>query len=213
MRNIEASERRLTPAALVAANAGNLKNFMAAITPGGIEAQEKAGQLEQAALETLPIDLGRDRGDGTMWRKCWESLGFQFGMPVDELFVEAKFPPGWSKRPTDHSMWSDVIDDKGRVRGKVFYKAAFYDRRAHAMLVPRFSVDSDYAQPLSTVRVQDASGIVDFKVGGLEYPDWSKDPQKAEEAQKRIDAARWECETYLKTNFPLWRNPLEYWDC
>lgn len=215
MRNIEASERRLTPTALVAANAGNLKNFMAAVTPGGIEAQEKAGQLEQAALETLPIDLGGYRRDGTLARTDWERLGFQFGMEIDELFVQAKFPPGWSKRPTDHSMWSDVIDDKGRVRGLIFYKAAFYDRRANARLVPRFAVDSDYAKPLSTVRVKDAAGIVDFKVSGLEYPDFSKgkDPEKAEAAAKRIDAARFECETYLYTHFPLWRQPLPYWDC
>lgn len=212
MRNIEASERRLTPAALVAANAGNLKNFMAAITPGGIEAQEKAGQLEQAALETLPIDLGRDGRDGTLARKDWERLGFQFGMKIDELFVEAKFPPGWSKRPTDHSMWTDVIDDKGRVRAAIFYKAAFYDCRAHAKLLQRFSTAIDNTDGLTTVRVSDAAGIVDFKVSGLEDPDWSKDRSKAEEASKRIDTARWQCEEYLRTHFPLWRNPLAYWD-
>ena len=45
----------VSPAALVAAMSGNLDNFKAATTPGGIEAQEKAGQIQQSFLETLPV--------------------------------------------------------------------------------------------------------------------------------------------------------------
>jgi hypothetical protein len=39
-------------------------------------------------------------------------------------------PPGWKVVPTDHSMWSDLVDAKGEKRASIFYKAAFYDRDA-----------------------------------------------------------------------------------
>lgn len=212
MRNIERNERRMTPAALRAANDGNLKNFMAAITPGGIEAQEKAGQLDEAARETLPIELRRRRNESAAEaRKPWEALGFRFGKTVDEIFVETKFPKGWKKKPTDHSMWSEIVDDKGRVRGMIFYKAAFYDRSAHAHLSRRFDVMDDYAKPLATISVKDACGEASFKVSGLEQPDWSGDRAEAERREAKKDEARQICLQFLRTNYPDYENPCAYW--
>lgn len=211
MRIIDNNERRMTPAALRAANDGNLKNFMAAITPGGIEAQEKAGQMEQAERETLPIELGQRGKSEADARKPWEALGFRFGMNIDALFVAVKFPKGWKKRPTDHDMWTDILDDKGRKRGAIFYKAAFYDQRAHAHLAARFSVDSDYARPLAKVSVKDACGEVDFKVSGLEQPDWSGDRAEAERRQAKQAEARQTCLDYLRRNYPDHENPCAYW--
>jgi len=130
--------RSLTPAALVAALSGDFENFLAASTEGGIEAQEKRGQLRQAEKETLPTDLGRD-GEG---RKQFESLGFKFTGVIDGLFEHVDFPAGWTKKPTDHSMWTDIVDASGNKRGAIFYKAAFYDRSAHLSLDRRFSVSA-----------------------------------------------------------------------
>lgn len=107
---------------------GNLENLIAATTPGGIEAQEKRGQIEQTFAETLPLDLGGQEAE-------FEKLGFVFGGSVDALFRRATFPKGWRKKPTDHSMWTDIIDETGKKRGAIFYKAAFYDQRAFAHLV------------------------------------------------------------------------------
>ena len=104
-----------------------LRNILAAVLPGGIERQEKDGQLEQAAMETLPIKLQPDKEE-------WEKIGFKFGDKIDDLFQKATLPPGWSKKPTDHSMWTDIVDDKGATRGTIFYKAAFYDMDAFANL-------------------------------------------------------------------------------
>lgn len=122
----------MTPAALAALLQGDAKNFVAASTPGGIEAQEKDGQIEQSFLETLPID-GTANGRG---REKFEALGFVFGEAHDNLFVKATFPRGWRKRPTDHDMWTDIVDEQGHKRGSIFYKAAFYDRKAHCDLLP-----------------------------------------------------------------------------
>jgi hypothetical protein len=103
----------------------NMGNFLIAATPGGIEAQEAQGQREFVANETLPIDCPKAE---------LEALGFVFGAPVDDLFVSVQFPTGWEKIATDHSMWSDLVDEAGVTRGSIFYKAAFYDRRAFMRL-------------------------------------------------------------------------------
>lgn len=212
MRPIDPKERRLTPAALLAKQKGELKNFMAAVTPGGIEAQEKAGQMAQAKLETLPIDLGlRFGGDIQAARKVWEAAGFKFGEKADNLFVYAKFPAGWEKRPTNHSMWSDIVDGNGRVRGQIFYKAAFYDQRAHADLCARFTVANDYAKPLASIYVNDACGESPFKITGLEQPDWMGDRAEAERRQGKQDEARQMCLRYLEKNLPDYQNPNAYW--
>lgn len=199
-----------TPAALAALSVGNLANFHAAMTPGGIEAQEKRGQMEQSKKQTLPLDLGQRR-DGNLedTRAPWIALGFKFGKTVEDIFTECEFPSGWKKAPIDHSMWSDIVDDKGRKRGAIFYKAAFYDRKAHARLNCRFGVESDYGRPTETVRVTDACGLVEFKVS---TPDWGGSRDQAEKRQAKIDEARAACAAYLKNNFPDFASPSAYWD-
>lgn len=102
-----------------------IENFMAASTPGGIEKQEAQGQKDFVISTHLPIDCPRQK---------LEKLGFEFGEKVDDIFVEVKMPKGWKKLATEHSMWSELIDDKGKVRASIFYKAAFYDRSAFLRL-------------------------------------------------------------------------------
>lgn len=115
----------ITPAALAAAQSGNLENLLAAMMPGGIERQEKNGQIEQSFKETLPLKLDKP---------SFEAVGFVFGDPEDDLFQKATFPKGWRKKPTEHSMWTDIVDETGKKLGSIFYKAAFYDRDAFASL-------------------------------------------------------------------------------
>ena len=89
-----------------------------------IEAMEKRGQQQIVNSALLPTE-GSD--DPEFLR-----LGFKFGEPLadDPLFRPATLPEGWRKARTDHDMHSDILDQLGRRRVGVFYKAAFYDRRA-----------------------------------------------------------------------------------
>jgi hypothetical protein len=100
--------------------------------PGGIAEQEARGQRELVGSEQLPRDglLGADRAS-------WEGLGLKIDETTgdDPLFCRVELPAGWKKVATDHAMWSHLVDDQGRVRGKIFYKAAFYDRSARLTLV------------------------------------------------------------------------------
>lgn len=138
---------KITLAGLHALESGHLENFIAASTPGGIEAQEKRGQIEQSFAETLPI-AGTSSEEQ---RKNFEALGFVFALDRTaaqnqgrgKLFVDCKFPKGWRKKPTDHSMYSDIVDEQGRKRGVIFYKAAFYDKRADCHLTRRYGCGTE----------------------------------------------------------------------
>ena len=49
---------------------------------------------------------------------------------ADELFYDVKLPKGWKIKPTLHTMRSDLLDAKNKVKASIFYKAAFCDRSA-----------------------------------------------------------------------------------
>lgn len=88
-----------------------------------VERMEAEGQQQLVHSALLPAD----GSDGLA------ELGFTLGEidPADPLFREVTLPDGWRKAGSDsHSLWSDVFDQHGRLRVTVFYKAAFYDRRA-----------------------------------------------------------------------------------
>ncbi|MET9081407.1 hypothetical protein ABZX77_05800 [Streptomyces sp. NPDC004237] len=110
--------------------ATTLLAFATGDTDTVIRTQERAGQQQVVNSEQLPTDLnGNDRAD-------FETLGFTFGEPDprDPLFQPATLPDGWHKQGSDHDMWSYILDQLGRRRVAIFYKAAFYDRRAFMRL-------------------------------------------------------------------------------
>lgn len=128
---------RLTPAALAAAAKGGLRNAMVAATPGGIEAQEKAGQTALVASTDMPLELRPSR-------EAFEKVGFSFAEKIDDVFQQATLPAGWSREATSHDMHSKILDEQGRERVSVFYKAAFYDRCAAAHLTCRYRIETQF---------------------------------------------------------------------
>lgn len=87
-----------------------------------IEEMEAAGQQQLLHSDRLPTNAHGD----------FEALGFTFGDPDpnDPLFRPATLPAGWTREGSDHAMHSYLLDERGIRRVDVFYKAAFYDRRA-----------------------------------------------------------------------------------
>lgn len=102
-----------------------LENLMVSMENGGIERQEKQGQSQLVNSQLLPIEFIGEKS-------ILEKRGVVFGEPLkdDSLFCECTLPEGWSKKGSNHDMWSDLIDENGNVVANIFYKAAFYDRRA-----------------------------------------------------------------------------------
>lgn len=190
---------KLTPAALLALANGDLTNFSAATRPGGIEAQEAQGQKDFVAHQTLSIDCLEEP-----LRSQFEGLGFLFEDPVDDLFVAVSFPRGWSKRATAHSMWSDLLDDRGRKRASLFYKAAFYDRKAHTRLTTRYLPCTDFSAHPSTLNkysIKDHDGTVLSEIGDAQDTDYP--------AQRAMEQ---KCLEEIMKRFPEWQDPLAYWD-
>lgn len=137
-----------------------------------IEAQERRGQEQLVASQVLPNPTQRFERDA---RAEIEALGVVFGEPVegDPLFVQATLPDGWARRGSEHDMWSYVVDERGEERIAVFYKAAFYDRKAamHAVVLC-VAVDcrhSSVAHPY-VGRAEKASADNDWSPANLPEP-------------------------------------------
>lgn len=167
--------------------------------PGFIERQEKDGQRKLINSSRLPVEYqGNER-----LTDISKATGIIFGQKQG-LFYDVELPVGWRLEPTSHSMWSDLLDNKGRKRGAVFYKAAFYDENAHWYLLPRYAVDSHYDNTDLAVEyraVDRSTGKIMSSSGFIAANDYSK---KGE--------AREELRAILKLDFPNYENPLLYWE-
>lgn len=185
----------INPATLKALADGDIENAIVAATPGGIEAQEAAGQAELVASTNMPKDMSPSR-------EAYEKVGFEFGDEVDDIFISAKLPAGWTRKATDHSMWSEILDDQGRKRISIFYKAAFYDRNANCHMERRFSVRCDYPEDWDADReyyVADQGEKI-HSLGMVGSKDW--DGQ---------DKANQRGVEWLKSNWPEYEDPTAYW--
>lgn len=98
--------------------------LMEAMEHGGgnaIERAEARGQRSICAASRIPSD--------GPWSEL-EALGVKRGAVVDRIFHECTLPEGWALKPTDHSMWSTLVDASGKEVASVFFKAAPYDYSA-----------------------------------------------------------------------------------
>ncbi len=219
----------MTKKNIVAASTGNLSKITnteaeAAALPGGenfyrlsqymgphaIERQEAYAQRELVKSEEFPADMRQDRVH-------FEKMGLVFGEPDrnDTLFLPVQLPKGWKMKGTDHSMWSDLLDEKGRKRGSIFYKGAFYDRSAHASVEYRFRVRSAYPnnKPDNLIIMQVLDGNKEvYEVRG-EVP-VAKGAPKFYDAKDKVEAnLRAQCEAWLAERFPQWKDdPTAHWD-
>lgn len=190
----------MSPAELAAMVKGDFANAIAASTPGGIEAQEAKGQRDLVSnFDRLPkkAEIG-----GHIDLRLFERLGFTFGADIDDVFVSVVPPAGWTMKATEHSMWSRLVDDKGRERGSVFYKAAFYDRSAHVTLRSRFIIASQHQGDYPDYQWRCV--VLDGETTVHEEPWVARYEEIATQRQRCVD--------YLKQHFPDWENVEAYWD-
>ena len=168
--------------------------------------QEAAGQQSFVGSETLPTHMQDDA------REVLEAAGVKFLGVVDDdpMFQYVELPEGWQKVSTGHSMWSDLVDDKGRKRAGIFYKAAFYDRSAHIGVNRRFGVGIDYNkldEGIAEATVTDGGEEI-FRSASVEF-DSEGDYGIRRTAQ---DEAGEEARAWLVEHYPDWENAASYWD-
>jgi len=171
-----------------------------------IRRQEKQGQNDVVNFSVLPIECDRENS---------EALGIIFHDNHDDLFVNVTLPNGWYKKAGNHSMWSGLYDNKDRLRGKIFYKAAHYDRNARMSLSTRYTYSCapicgygdnyDADETAYTASVYDSDGNTIWESGTYIRDrgnlDWSE--------IKKLDT---QGKIWLNENKPYWQNVLAYWD-
>lgn len=159
-----------------------------------IEALEARGQKQLVVSDVLPVKWLH----GPM--SCLGQAGVVFGeiCADDPLFQEVTLPKGWSKKATDHAMWSKLLDDKGRERASIFYKAAFYDRGAHISPTCRFSVSAYHV---------DGKAVV-FDGGNIIH----EIPIEGDGGYDEKQVAETNCRSWLISKYPKWQDPSQYWD-
>lgn len=164
--------------------------------------QESAGQQSFVNSDTLPTQMSHED------RETLEAAGVVFGEVVqgDDLFQYVNLPQGWTKSSTGHSMHNDLLDDKGRKRAGIFYKAAFYDRRADLNCVRRFGVELDYDQldqGIAIATVTDGGNTI-FTTEPISFAE----SEKRSSQEKVVEQAK----SYLDENYPDWESASAYWD-
>jgi hypothetical protein len=186
--------------------------LMAGVGNDAIPQQEARGQASFCESVDLPTECGNE--------EVLKSMGIKTGEPYkdDPIFRPVELPEGWKKQATDHSMWSDLVDDKGRKRAAIFYKAAFYDRSAHMDVVRRFAVLQNYDdcygnKGLTHIqhRVLDCDKPVfeTEKITVKNRKDGEEDFQHTDGIAKE---QRSKCEDWLSKDYPEWEDPTMYWD-
>lgn len=174
--------------------------------PGAIEAQEARGQRELVKSSQVPRKCNYPHNMDV--KKQYEELGFKNVIPTegDDLFFQADLPEGWKLEALDHDMWNRLVDDKGRERASIFYKAAFYDRDSFINFNHRYNSVSEYAEkeegdkyhPKFYCVKDNGTGEILFKTElSKEYYD--------EKLSNQAD--KW-----LKKNFPDHEKITAYWD-
>ena len=97
-----------------------------------IEAMERRGGEEMLRSEMLPVDGSES--------SAVQALGIEWGPPDsdDPIFREARLPEGWTRASGDnpYGYWTYLVDERGEERAGIFYKTAFYDRKARISDIP-----------------------------------------------------------------------------
>jgi len=184
---------------------------------GAIEAQEAQGQRELVAAGTL---LPREFHDSA----ALEKFGVKFGQVVegDDLFVHAELPPGWRLEASSHPMHSDLLDEKGRKRAGIFYKAAFYDRRATGSAKRRVTVNWNFDPPRAPTRKR-VEVLMEGHAEPLKAWPWSAQHDPEQERQKDEPHDKWmarnvfyasdkEAKEWADKHYPERNDPAAYWD-
>lgn len=177
---------------------------------GFIEGMEAEGARQMASQATQLPAKGSTN-------PAWEKMGVKFGDHIkgDEIFRSVQLPPGWSIKQTDHDMWTKLVDDKGRERAGIFYKAAFYDRSAHINPVPRYvptvknAVEGDYQGPKVAVVMDGDVEVYRSEPASDDPGEWSQRNHTWKSAYDKVSRLG---EAWVKEHFPSYQDVSAYWD-
>lgn len=177
--------------------------------PVSIEEQEKRGQDELCNSCQLPTKLSSTLSIAA--EEYYEALGIKVlrESKGDKLFYDVVMPKDWSIQHTEHSMWSNLVDNKNRIRATIFYKAAFYDRDAYIIQQNFVQVEKDfikddaqyacYSDRRCVLKVVNANGEILKQSNEMPYS----------ASESTFDEYR----QFILDKYPdMQTNPTAYWD-
>lgn len=149
-------------------------------------------------------------------KQQYERMGIVVIEEYDDLFWNVELPEGWKIEATDHSMWNNLFDDKGRKRANFFYKAAFYDRDAFINFYTRFCVSVDHVADSDSGyevwvnsdyrgTVKDGKEIIFSTECVPVTGNYRNDDKVKAKLQKQL-------EQYMNENYPDHKDINAYWD-
>ena len=180
--------------------------------PNAIEAQEARGQRELVEKsfdsETQQLPRKSNSYSNVSAIETYKELGIEVleTSKGDDLFIDVVLPKGWRIESTDHSMWNRLVDDKGRERASIFYKAAFYDRDAFVNFQKRYYSGSEYLEKKDGDKFHPKYYCVKDTATGKELFTTKATNEYHDEKLSKL-ADKW-----LKKHFPDHEKITAYWD-
>jgi hypothetical protein len=162
-----------------------------------------------AGGNTLPIQSSNYGFDG---KEILEKAGVKFAgiVPGKPLFQYVELPGGWKIVDTERPMWRFLLDEKGRKRAEIYFKAALADVGTHFRVVPRFSASCDRSlleeKGIATGVVYDGGKEI-YRTAPIE-----QDMSVADAYGSLSDMAETEAEIWLMEHYPEWQDYSAYWD-
>ena len=149
-------------------------------------------------------------------KQQYEKMGITIVEEYDDLFWSVALPEGWKIEATDHSMWNNLFDNKGRKRANFFYKAAFYDRDAFINFDTRYHATVDHVADASSDyevwknsdyqgTVKDGETVIFSTECGSATGSYDGDDKVKDALQKKLDK-------YMEENYPDYKNIHAYWN-
>lgn len=150
-------------------------------------------------------------------KQQYARMGIQIISEYDELFFNVELPARWVIKPTDHSMWNDVIDDKGRKRISFFYKSAPWDYDAFCNFSRRYGYDIEPFDEYESDATYEQRKFKPWKLwvtdcGGKIKLLKEITPKTQQEYLNKDDVFRNIARQYMTENYPLWEDINAYWD-
>lgn len=144
-------------------------------------------------------------------REDFEELGFVFrDIPGDDVLCYASLPEGWSIKPTDQPMWSDLVDENGVSRGDMFYRNSRYDRDAHMKLWHRYGIRREVIGDETEIYFGNATEKL--FVSGRITMDFERPQEEIQEQFNKFDELMMLTKKFADTVYPDWENVHAYWD-
>ena len=149
-------------------------------------------------------------------KQQYEKMGITIVEEYDDLFWSISLPEGWKIEATDHSMWNNLFDNKGRKRANFFYKAAFYDRDAFINFDTRYHATVDHVADASSDyevwKNSDYQGIVKDGETVIFSTECVPVTGSYDGDDKVKDDLREQLDKYMEENYPNYEDINAYWD-